>query len=283
MFYHVYADLVTLSKSNELGKSVLDMNHHYLELRLFLEEVEQHPDTVLRMDVTVFKSEARLYDSTNSKTNHRSHRKSNKMHMKLFKECNSALFPLLVSGTIKMKEKLSIYAQSNLPGGIYWEPSDPEIKKIMSEMKPSNDFCESILGLNDYLTTALPNLHQVARSNLIEVKKNKSLKWLDELPDDQQLTIIDLAVKRREAVNLEIRQMSECIASQKKERMIQSHKRREVLRRKIELERDELSQIHLITSSEELHEAITEIENGTTTATKKKKELRTILNNQVKI
>ena len=29
MFYHVYADLVMLSKSNDLGKSVFDMNQHY--------------------------------------------------------------------------------------------------------------------------------------------------------------------------------------------------------------------------------------------------------------
>ena len=39
MYYHVYADLVMLSKSNELGKSALDMNTHYLELKLYLSEV----------------------------------------------------------------------------------------------------------------------------------------------------------------------------------------------------------------------------------------------------
>ena len=92
-----------------------------------------------------------------------------------------------------------------------------------------------ILGLNDYLTTALPNLHQVARSNLIQVKKNQSLKWLNELSDHQQSSIIDLAVKRREAVNLESRQRSEQIASQRKERMIQNHKHQEVLKCKTKL------------------------------------------------
>ena len=109
------------------------------------------------------------------------------------------------------------------------------------------------------------------------------MKWLDELPDDQQLTIIDLAVKKREAVNLESRQMSEHIALQRKERMIQSHKRKEVLRRKLELEKNQLSQIHLITSSEELHNAIEKIENESMTATKKKKEVKTLLSHQVKI
>ena len=37
MYYHIYADLVMLSKSNDLKKSVLDMNSHYLELQVFLE------------------------------------------------------------------------------------------------------------------------------------------------------------------------------------------------------------------------------------------------------
>ena len=56
---------------------------------------------------------------------------------------------------------------------MYWEPSDVQIQKVLSELRPTNDFCESILGLNDHLTTVLPNLHQVARSNLIKVKKTK--------------------------------------------------------------------------------------------------------------
>lgn len=34
MFYHVYADLVTLAKSNDLEKSVYAMNDHYLELNV---------------------------------------------------------------------------------------------------------------------------------------------------------------------------------------------------------------------------------------------------------
>ena len=61
MFYFVYADLVTLSKSNEVNKSALDMIQHYLELKLFLGEVEQHPDIMLNSSIQVFKSEARLY------------------------------------------------------------------------------------------------------------------------------------------------------------------------------------------------------------------------------
>ena len=33
------------------------------------------------------------------------------------------------------------------------------------------DMCESILALNDYLSTVMPNLHQMSKSNLVQAKK----------------------------------------------------------------------------------------------------------------
>ena len=147
-------------------------------------------------------------------------------------------------------------------------------------MRPSNDFCESILGLNDHLTTSLPNLHQVARSTLVEVK---TIKWLDELPQDQQLTVIDLAVRKREVVNQETKLMSKQVASQRKERMIDAHKRHEAYKKKKELEKDRLSQTHLIVSSTELHEAIKEIDIKKISATKKRQETKMLLSNQIKL
>ena len=56
----------------------------------------------------------------------------------------------------------------------------------LQKLKPSNDLCESILCLNDYLTTAFPNMLQVTRSNLIEIKKNNTIKWYDSLPHEQK-------------------------------------------------------------------------------------------------
>ena len=46
MYYHVYGDVYMLSKSNDLGLSVLSMNQHYLELQIFLSEVESNPNIV---------------------------------------------------------------------------------------------------------------------------------------------------------------------------------------------------------------------------------------------
>ena len=95
-----------------------------------------------------------------------------------------------------MKEKLLTYARNQLPDGIYWDP-EPEIKAILKTLKPNNDICESLLGLNDYLTTAIPNMHQMSRSNLIQAKKNKTIRWLHQLPCDQRSNVVTLARRRR--------------------------------------------------------------------------------------
>ena len=56
-----------------------------------------------------------------------------------------------------MKAKLSTYAASQLPGGTYWRP-EAQVEAVLRQLRPNNDLCESILGRNDYLVTALPNV-----------------------------------------------------------------------------------------------------------------------------
>lgn len=67
MFFHVYADLVMLAKSNQLKKSTLDMNQHYLELQLFLKELEHHPEVIMHQEYCVFQSEKELYENQTNK------------------------------------------------------------------------------------------------------------------------------------------------------------------------------------------------------------------------
>lgn len=83
-----------------------------------------------------------------------------------------ALKEAVIIGVSAMLDKLCSYAQNQLPGGIYWEP-EQSIKDVLSRLKPTNDVTESVLGLNDSLTSAIPNLHQTARSNLVLVKKKQ--------------------------------------------------------------------------------------------------------------
>jgi len=66
-----------LAKSKELGKSILDMGKHYLELKVFLDEVQKYPEVALNIQHRVFVSEERLYSTSieicKAKVNHRMH------------------------------------------------------------------------------------------------------------------------------------------------------------------------------------------------------------------
>ena len=111
-----------------------------------------------------------------------------------------------------------------LRGGIYWDPQ-PHIKVILSEISPSNDVCESILGLNDYLSTAIPNMHQQARSNLTQIKKNKTMQWLQMLPQQKQDEVLELAYAQRSEVLKERKKqaLDKRICELRKEKMLQEH------------------------------------------------------------
>ena len=53
MFYHVYC---MQAQSTDLDKSVLDMNTHYLELKVSLRELEGDPEAATCADIEVFKA-----------------------------------------------------------------------------------------------------------------------------------------------------------------------------------------------------------------------------------
>ena len=120
------------------------------------------------------------------------------------------------------------------------------MKDVLTKLKPSNDLCESILGLNDYLTTAIPNLF-LSRSNLVSVKKNKAMEWLDKFPNEQQLRVLDLAVETRKFVREECKEMEEQTTKKRLQNLKEAHLRQEALKQKAELEKERLSHVHLVT------------------------------------
>ena len=183
-----------------------------------------------------------------------------------------------------MKSKLSSYAQNQLPGGIYWDP-EPKVnlKAILKELNPSNDFCESILGLNDYLNSTIPNMHQVTRSNLVQLKKNKTIQWLQQLPQPQQNDIIDLAVTSRKEAFTSRKEDDANICKQRRENMLQAHKRLMIYRYKERAEKHTLLKEHFITSSEELYQSIASIDKETCTASKRKAKKLALLKIQIKM
>lgn len=136
-----------------------------------MDKVVVNPDIVLVKDHQVFHSEKRLYGSSKELNHRRATCHASVVYSKLFETSdNTILFSLLVKGATSMRDKLLHYAAKQLPGGIYWDP-EPAIRTILVQLEPSNDFCESILGLNDYLTSAIPNLTQASCSNLVQLKK----------------------------------------------------------------------------------------------------------------
>jgi hypothetical protein len=195
MHYFVYSELVMLAKSEELKKSVFDMNKHYLELQLFLEMIQEEPSTAMDQNYKVFVSEDRLYGSEKA-MNHRIRPRNSALHSRLFQSDEWDVSVLHTSWSFQDERKVD---GNQLPGGAYWTP-EPAVEEVLKGLRANNDVCESILGLNDYLTTAIPNLHQQTRSNLVEVKKNGTIAWYERLPSENQEAITKLAVTRRKQV-----------------------------------------------------------------------------------
>ena len=174
-------------------------------------------------------------------------------------EC--ALYPVVVVGATAMQQKLCSYAWKQLPGGIYWDP-EPSVREILAQLKPTNDVVESTLGLNDYLTTAVPNLHQMARSNLVEVKKNKSQHSATK---GTGRGIRSERGREKQNVFKENKQ-----AVQRRSNMEQAYTRTEALKNKAREEKEQLLQKHLISSIQELFSVIAEIENESISTSKKR-------------
>ena len=216
----------------KLAKSVMDMNSHYLELLCFLDEVLDNPEVILRKEHEVFFSEKQLYGESKV-LNHRQHKNVKAVYSKLFTESgneSSIFFPMIVKGVASMREKLLSYAEKHLPGVEYWNP-EPAVREVLMHLEPSNDFCESMLGLNDYLTTAIPNLAQESRSNLVAVKKNHTMKWLNSLSEVQQEKVLNLAEQERPKMKAEQRQSKRDLEEQRRRRLQTAHEKREALRK----------------------------------------------------
>ena len=81
--------------------------------------------------------------------------------------------------------------KDQLPGGKYWNPSE-EDKLLLQQLVPNNDICESILGLNEWISNQKPNLKQKTKSTLVEVKKNKTMTWLETQTEERRQTIVTI-------------------------------------------------------------------------------------------
>jgi len=185
---------------------------------------------------------------------------------------HSLLLKCLSDGCSAMATKLANYAEDQLLGGKYWEP-DADLEKVLSQVESNNDLCESIFGLNDYLSIAVPNMDQLTRLSMVRVKKNNSIEWLNSLPQVQQEEIIKLSMKAKSEVVEQYKEDQDDVAEKRQEYMIKQHQEKEMARQRVEKEREDLLKVRSLSSICELDNAIAAI-NDYVNLTKAQKNLR---------
>ena len=128
--------------------------------------------------------------------------------------------------------------------------------------------CESMLGHNDYFSTAIPNMSQASRSNIVQVRKKKSNGWthcLRKKPEE----VLDLVVNHRLTVAKECKEYNEELSEEKRKQMLEEHSKKMALLKKAQKERDK-SHLHIITSSDELSQCIQRIDDENCSPVRKK-------------
>jgi hypothetical protein len=194
LFDKIYADLMTLLKSNTMSKSLLDMNQHYLELKQFLELLKEDPAILLDIDTIVFPSEKNLYSDCD--TNHRQTSKYRPVYKRLYESdtYDDKVKALVQGAASEMLKTIEKYKADQLPGGRLWEPSS-HVRELCTNIPSTNDKCESLLGLNDWIHRRNPNFSQQTVSTLCQTARNKTSDWLNEQPRSLQHKIIQVAKK----------------------------------------------------------------------------------------
>ena len=131
--------------------------------------------------------------------------------------------------------------------------------------------------------TAVRNLDQAARSNMVQAKKNKTIKWLNSLPEDCQSSVVSLAMEERKSVARKLKAGEQERAAQRQQAMMKAHHQREALKAKRQAEKEKLSQQHLITCVDELSAVMSEIEDKDCTAASKKSRKLAVIRTQLNV
>ena len=149
----------------------------------------------------MFTSEPRLYGE-NKLVNHRQHIDYVPVRENLYTNDDfdeEITFPLIQSSAAEMAQKLKTYKADQLPGGRFWSPST-RVREMLMDLEPTNDACESILGLNDWLQKITPNMAQRTVLAMVQTKKNATMPWLMAQSNESQTKVINLARERAASV-----------------------------------------------------------------------------------
>ncbi len=164
-------------------------------------------------------------------------------------------FPLVQRAAQYMAEKVRSYKKDQLPGGKLWSPSD-SVKSALADVDPTNDLCESILGLNDWLQKVTPNFTQRTVTGMVEVMRNSTMPWFQKQNKEMRDKIINLARKRSKRVREEDHALAEQRRLKRKrarEVEVEKGKARQLKRMKRQKELDETE---VLTTAEAVEEAL---------------------------
>ena len=173
------------------------MNKHYFELLNYLNLLTEDPGVILDSTKKVFISEPKSYNNKTS-TNHRLHKNYIPVRKQLYQTQDfdeTYVITTVQVAAEAMAIKLSQYKADQLPRGRYWTPSD-STKTLLEKIEPTNDICESILGLNDWLQKKTPNMTQRTVTTMVEVMKNATMPWFSKQEKTTKDKIIDMARKK---------------------------------------------------------------------------------------
>ena len=212
----------------------------------------------------MFPSEPRLYGE-NRKLNHRIHQNSPQIRSRLYSHDDfdeSCTFPLIKKASERMLDKLKNYKAEQLPGGKLWNP-DTDTRKALAKIQPTNDLCEGILGLNDWLQKRTPNFSQRTVSGMVEVLKNSTMPWFWKQNKDFKDKIIILAKKRSNQVIREEKELLEGHRRKRKMMRKAEEEKARVKRAKQAQKQEELSKIEIIPNINDLEDALSKAAGAT--------------------
>jgi organic radical activating enzyme len=169
------------------------------------------------------------------------------------------------------------------PSGRYWHPPK-HVADVLRKIKPSNDICESILGLNDWLQTTMPSVSQLTKRNLIEVKKNKTMQWFSTVPEQKQKEYVKMAIERKSIVKKSDKEYANAIAVERQSALQKALEKHEMKNERYERMKGELSNVMVLVNWTQLETLVRRI-TGNMQLKKSKKDKMTLelLKTQLKL
>ena len=141
----------------------------------------------------------------------------------------------------------------------------------------------SVFGMNDWLSTILPNMQQATKSALIEFSYNGTMQWLKAQGEQQKQVLISLAQTRRKAVFEERRQEAAALLKAKIDDRIVAIKQAQLNQEKVDDIIDKVKSEMVITSLDELKVRVDSIKSLSIPASLQKAEIKSLVKKQIQI